>query len=217
MSARSGWAAPTAWTPRQRGLAAALAGTVALCAGLALSDDAGSADASDAAAALAVAPPRPVRAPGAEAFPGTTDNTLSEGAAAAADPAPIDWPAPPALSLRAWGLAPTPAARAPAAATPRAASAVAVRPPAAAPSPTTTVAPAPPPPAAPVPAYTWLGRLERGGQVLALLADAGHQGRAVAAGTALDAQWRLERVEADAAVLRWLPGDQTVRVSAAPR
>ena len=89
-------------------------------------------------------------------------------------------------------------------------------------SPVVAVAAPPPPPAAPpqpqAPAFPYqlIGRLDDGPQTQALLAGA-QRTLAAKAGDLLDGQWRVDRVEADAVHLTWLPGKLPQTIGYLPR
>lgn len=191
-----------------RWLLAALAASAAATLGLALAPDAD----QSAADLLPSARPRPTKPALPPAAPAneraTHDAVASAGAApgqALKDPStagqralreapPLGrggaWPAPSASALAAWQGPPAPA---PAAA--RAAS--------------DGVAARPTPPPFP---YQWLGRLDDGQTVQALLSGP-QRSLAVAEGAVLDKRWRLDRIGGNQLSLTWLPGGDSITVA----
>jgi len=188
-----------------RGLLAALAATAAATLWLALSPDA-EPDAADGPPAGMLAhqrnagPPLPGAVPAAKlgALPGNAGQApAATELSALRDPVPTAlrraaWPAPAANTLAAWQAPPPPPP---------------LPPPARAAADSAPVKPAPPP----FP-YQWLGRLDDGHGVQALLS--GPQ-RSVAAtvGTVLDKRWRIDRIDGDRLSLTWLPGGDAVIVA----
>jgi hypothetical protein len=68
------------------------------------------------------------------------------------------------------------------------------------------------PPRAPTPAWRFVGRIQDGTAVRAMLLTA-QQLRVVAEQEALDAEWRVERISDQGVVLIWLPGEQRVSLA----
>lgn len=74
------------------------------------------------------------------------------------------------------------------------------------------------PPAAPVAPpfpYQLIGRLEEGGQHLALLTGP-NRSLSAKAGDVIDGQWRVDRVEPSGLALTWLPAQQAQNISFRP-
>ncbi|HEX2009706.1 MAG TPA: hypothetical protein VJN44_02100, partial [Roseateles sp.] len=63
--------------------------------------------------------------------------------------------------------------------------------------------------------YQLIGRLEDGGQSLALLAGA-NRSISAKAGDVIDGQWRVERVGPAGLALIWLPAQQAQNISFRP-
>lgn len=185
---------------RRRWLMAVLALTLLLVGWLAgIDDDAD--DAVDGAVSRGLSTPGPAARPTSVArrsqANGTTDDGLSS-----------PWPTPPAGAVRlAWSPANAPAL---------AAWGPPLSPPAPPPALHTiaedAIPPVPQPPPLP---YTLIGRLEDGGQVMALIAG---PTRTLSArtGDILDGQWRIDSIQSNAVTLTWLPANVTQTLGYSP-
>jgi hypothetical protein len=110
---------------------------------------------------------------------------------------PVNWAEPSAHALSAWSAAaPAPPARAASAAT-----ALPPLPAASAPRPTAPAFP-----------YRWLGRLHDESGPQALLAG-NERVLGARAGDVIDSRWQVQRIDAAALQLVWLPGGQPVTVA----
>lgn len=173
---------------RQRFLAAALAATLALAGGLSMQPPA------DEVVAAAPARVPFTHAAAVDGLP-AAEATAATGPLPLVRAQPLRWPGSPAQRAGAWG--PPPPAPAP-------------KPP---PAPVGPPLPPPRPQAPPFP-YQWIGRLDDGaGPPQALLAGA-LRTIAARAGDTIDGSWRIDKVDAAAVQLTWLPGPtaQTLRL-----
>ncbi len=166
--------------PRQLALGAALAGTLAATALVALQPD-------DEPAAVAALPARrtaPVAALSASGPAPATSAASTASSAAAREP----WAEPTPVQLAAWQPPPPP-------------------PPPPAPPP--VAAAPPPPPVAPPAPYQMIGRVIEGEGARAVeVALLSGPNKAVSArpGDVIDGQWRVEQVSESGVRLTWLPG-----------
>jgi hypothetical protein len=181
-------------TARARALQAGLALTLGASAWLAVQDDA-----VDAQGLVEARAPRVADAgmqgrlpvPAARVAPEAALSAAAPSAAAkTAAPRRAPWPAAPAPALAAWSA---PAASAPA--------------------PAAVAAAASQPEATPRFPYTWIGRIDTGGDVQVLL-NGPQRSFGARAGEVLDGRWRIEHVAATRLQLTWLPTGQAVTVDA---
>lgn len=176
----------------RRWLMAVLALTLLLVGWVAWTDDDSAADGADRAR------PRG-SAPHGAAEPSTSAARRAPADGAADDRLSMPWPSPPAEAVRpvwpvadasalaAWGPPPAPTAP------PAAAHSIAEE-------------DIPPVPQAPPLPYTLIGRLEDGGQVMALIAGPTRT-LSVRTGDILDEQWRIDSIQSNAVTLTWLPAN----------
>lgn len=181
---------------RRSRLMAALALTLLLVGWVALNDDPsahdGEATPRRAASSARVADGTPPSATARRARTATEDERASVAPwpRSPADAVRPAWPPAAASALFAWDSSP------------QAAPALASAPP---PAPSAPDEPPPAPQAPPLP-YTLIGRLDDGGQVMALLAG---PTRTLSArtGDVLDGQWRVDSIQPNAVTLTWLPAN----------
>lgn len=185
---------------RRRWLMAVLALTLLLVGWLAGIDDDTNVVA-DSAVSRGVGAPGPAARPTSVARSAQANGAIDDGLS-------TPWPTPPAGAVRlAWSPANAPALAAwgPPLSPPA--------PPSALPSiAAEAIPPVPQPPPLP---YTLIGRLEDGGQVMALIAGPTRT-LSARAGDILDGQWRIDSIQSNAVTLTWLPANVTQTLGYSP-